>query len=37
MARLRAGSEVFDLLVVGGGASGLGAAVDARRAATGWR
>lgn len=29
MARLRAGSETFDLLVVGGGASGLGAAVDA--------
>lgn len=29
LARLRAGSETFDLLVVGGGASGLGAAVDA--------
>lgn len=29
MARLRAGSEIFDLLIVGGGASGLGAAVDA--------
>ncbi|MBI5382966.1 MAG: glycerol-3-phosphate dehydrogenase/oxidase [Opitutae bacterium] len=27
--RLRAGSEIFDILVVGGGASGLGAAVDA--------
>ena len=27
--RLRAGAEVFDLLVVGGGASGLGAALDA--------
>ncbi|MEX2045233.1 MAG: glycerol-3-phosphate dehydrogenase/oxidase, partial [Opitutus sp.] len=27
--RLRSGSEVFDILVVGGGASGLGAAVDA--------
>ncbi|MBL9186484.1 MAG: glycerol-3-phosphate dehydrogenase/oxidase [Opitutaceae bacterium] len=29
LARLRAGAEVFDLVVVGGGASGLGAAVDA--------
>jgi glycerol-3-phosphate dehydrogenase len=29
LARLRAGSETFDLLIVGGGASGLGAAVDA--------
>ncbi|MSU25528.1 MAG: glycerol-3-phosphate dehydrogenase/oxidase [Opitutus sp.] len=35
LARLRAGSEVFDLLIVGGGASGLGAAVDA--AARGYR
>jgi glycerol-3-phosphate dehydrogenase len=35
LARLRAGSEIFDLLVVGGGASGLGAAVDA--AARGYR
>ncbi len=35
MERLRAGSEVFDILVVGGGASGLGAAVDA--AARGYR
>jgi glycerol-3-phosphate dehydrogenase len=29
LARLRAGTEVFDFLIVGGGASGLGAAVDA--------
>ncbi len=35
VVRLRAGEEVFDLLVVGGGASGLGAAVDA--AARGYR
>ena len=35
MARLRAGAETFDLLIVGGGASGLGAAVDA--AARGYR
>ncbi len=35
MERLQAGSEVFDILVVGGGASGLGAAVDA--AARGYR
>ena len=33
--RLRAGAETFDILVVGGGASGLGAAVDA--AARGYR
>lgn len=33
--RLRAGDEVFDILIVGGGASGLGAAVDA--AARGYR
>ncbi|MBI5767388.1 MAG: glycerol-3-phosphate dehydrogenase/oxidase [Verrucomicrobia bacterium] len=35
VSRLRAGSETFDVLVVGGGASGLGAAVDA--AARGYR
>jgi glycerol-3-phosphate dehydrogenase len=35
MERLRAGSEMFDILIVGGGASGLGAAVDA--AARGYR
>lgn len=29
MNRLRAGGEVFDVVIVGGGASGLGAAVDA--------
>ncbi|MCX6952217.1 MAG: glycerol-3-phosphate dehydrogenase/oxidase [Verrucomicrobia bacterium] len=29
LSRLRAGSETFDLLIVGGGASGLGAALDA--------
>lgn len=33
--RLRAGAEVFDLLIIGGGASGLGAAIDA--AARGYR
>lgn len=33
--RLRAGSEVFDIVIIGGGASGLGAAVDA--AARGYR
>lgn len=33
--RLQAGSEIFDILIVGGGASGLGAAVDA--AARGYR
>ena len=33
--RLRAADETFDMLVVGGGASGLGAAVDA--AARGYR
>ncbi len=33
--RLRAGAEVFDIVIVGGGASGLGAAVDA--AARGYR
>ncbi len=35
LARLRAGDETFDILIVGGGASGLGAAVDA--AARGYR
>jgi glycerol-3-phosphate dehydrogenase len=35
LARLRAGAEAFDILIVGGGASGLGAAVDA--AARGYR
>jgi glycerol-3-phosphate dehydrogenase len=29
LERLRSGDEVFDILVIGGGASGLGAAVDA--------
>jgi glycerol-3-phosphate dehydrogenase len=29
LARLRAGGETFDILIIGGGASGLGAAVDA--------
>lgn len=29
VSRLRAGAEVFDIIIVGGGASGLGAAVDA--------
>lgn len=29
LARLRAGGEIFDVLIIGGGASGLGAAVDA--------
>jgi len=29
LSRLRSGAEVFDILVVGGGASGLGAALDA--------
>ena len=29
IARLRAGGEIFDVLIIGGGASGLGAAVDA--------
>ncbi len=29
LARVRAGGEVFDFVIVGGGASGLGAAVDA--------
>jgi glycerol-3-phosphate dehydrogenase len=35
LEQLRAGSEAFDVLIVGGGASGLGAAVDA--AARGYR
>jgi glycerol-3-phosphate dehydrogenase len=29
LGRLRAGAEMLDVLIVGGGASGLGAAVDA--------
>jgi glycerol-3-phosphate dehydrogenase len=29
LARLRAGGEIFDFVIIGGGASGLGAAVDA--------
>lgn len=29
LGRLRAGAEILDVLIVGGGASGLGAAVDA--------